>query len=143
VTTSEIEAAVVRYFNPRVNLIIPNVSWGFGIHECDLLLVTKHGYAYEIEIKVSKPDLCRDKRKVHKHNSKFLRKLYFAIPESLLPNISEIPERAGIIVVDERRKCNKMREGKIMNKYKLSDKEKFVLARLGTLRFWKSKGLTL
>ena len=139
--TTEIETAVTQYFNPRVNLIVPNVSWGFFIHECDLLIITKHGYAYEVEIKISKHDIHQDKRKVHHHNSRRIKKLYFAIPEDLLPHISEIPERAGIITVNERKRCKQVREAQIMNKYKFSDYEKFMVARLGTMRFWKLRGL--
>ena len=139
--TNDIEIAVVRYFNPRANLIIPNVSWGFNLHECDLLIITAHNYAYEVEIKVSKPDLYRDKYKTHKHNSKRIKKLFFAIPETLLPYISEIPERAGIITVNEHRQCRRFREAQVMTKYKISEHEKFMLARLGTLRFWSLKGM--
>ena len=137
--TSEIECAVVRYFNPRVNLIVPNVSWGFNLHECDLLIITRHGYAYEVEIKISKSDLYRDKYKAHKHRSERIKRLYFAIPETLLPYISEIPERAGIIVVNEHRQCRRFRKAQAQTKYKISEHEKFMLARLGTLRFWNLK----
>lgn len=38
-TTKELEYNVACYFDYRKNIIIPNVSWGFGIHECDLLIV--------------------------------------------------------------------------------------------------------
>lgn len=141
-TTNEIENALARYFNPRVNIIVPRVSWGFFIHECDLLLITKNGYAYEIEIKISRQDLIRDKEKRHQHNSKRIKKLYFAIPEGLLPHISEIPERAGIIVVNEIGHCKRVREAQVMNNYKFSDREKFMVARLGTMRFWSLKGVT-
>ena len=139
--TNDIEIAVVRYFNPRANLIVPNVSWGFNLHECDLLVITAHNYAYEVEIKVSKSDLYRDKYKTHKHISERIKRLYFAIPETLLPYISEIPERAGIIVVDKHRQCHRFREAQVQTKYKISEHEKFVLARLGTLRFWSLKGM--
>ena len=59
-----IEVSVAIYFGVRQNLIVPNVSWGldFG-HEIDLLKVSQSGYATEIEIKVSKQDIIRDKSK--------------------------------------------------------------------------------
>ena len=47
----------MNFFNYRANLIVPNISWGLGLHECDLLVLTSSGYATEIEIKVSKADL--------------------------------------------------------------------------------------
>jgi len=64
--TSDIEFAVAKYFNFRKNLIVPNVSWGFNIHECDLLIVRKSGYAIEVEIKISKSDFKADFKKIHK-----------------------------------------------------------------------------
>jgi hypothetical protein len=54
--TAEMEVELGRYFNYRQNIIVSNVSWGLGIHECDLLIITKSGYATEVEIKVSLSD---------------------------------------------------------------------------------------
>ena len=73
-TLYEMECAVARYMDFRTNLVVPNVSWGFEVHECDLLIVTKTGYAYEVEIKRSKADLKKDIEKKHGHNS---RGVYF------------------------------------------------------------------
>jgi len=41
ITTLEIENRVAQYFNPRQNIVVPNISWGMNIHECDLLIVRK------------------------------------------------------------------------------------------------------
>lgn len=102
-TLLEIEIAVANLFNFRRNLIVPNVSWGLGLHECDLLIVTKAGYATEVEIKTSRQDLKKDLFKNHGHKSNRIRKLYFAITNDLLEwqNMIpiQIPERAGVIVV--------------------------------------------
>src|SRR5690606_3456699 len=96
---SEVEMAVVNYFGSRQHLIVPNVSWGFGLnYEADLVVVTKAGYAKEIEIKVSRADLLKDKEKKHNHDCSKFKELYFAIPERLLKDKEHIPERAGIIV---------------------------------------------
>jgi len=136
----EIEVAVAEYFNPRTNLIVPNVSWGMFLHECDLLVLTPSGYAYEIEIKTSKQDLIKDLDKPHKHDSKKIKKLYFAIPSKLIDCLSYIPERAGVIIVNEEtRRCKKIREGKVWNNYKFSDSDRYMLARLGSMRIWGLK----
>lgn len=100
--TKEVELAVVNYFGARKNLIVPNVSWGFkGLHyEADLVVISKSGYAIEIEIKVSRADLIKDKKKWHSHDCKKFKKLYFAIPKKLLKDIEHIPEKAGILVCE-------------------------------------------
>jgi hypothetical protein len=138
-------------FNPRVNLIVPNVSWGLNLHECDLLVVTKSGYAYEVEIKISRADLKADMRKRHGHHSKLIRRLYFSIPRTLLHCIEFVPARAGIISVgdpevwlskndDDYFSCNIEREAEILpGAPPLSESERFQVARLGTMRIWSLK----
>ena len=49
----KMEIAIARSWNYRRHLIVPNVSWGFGVHECDLLVISPSGYATEIEIKAA------------------------------------------------------------------------------------------
>jgi len=137
--TIDIELAVAKYFNTRINLIVPNISWGLWLHECDLLIITKNNYAYEVEIKISKSDLIADKKKTHKHNDDRIKKLYFAIPYDLLKYQQYIPEHAGILAITEDLCCKKVREAKVKSKYKFTDEEKFNVARLGTMRMWNLK----
>lgn len=98
-TTLELEIALMSFFGIRANLIVPNVSWGIGnLHECDLLILSKHHYATEVEIKISKSDLLKDKNKSHNHIHNYIRRLYFAVPEKLKDiALSEIPSGAGLI----------------------------------------------
>lgn len=145
-TSLEIEIAVAKYFNTRINLIVPNIAWGmFFEHECDLFIITKSGYGYEIEIKTSPQDIKKDLEKHHKHNNNKIKKLYFAIPESLLKHRDYIPERAGILAISEDdekplwEKCKKIKEAKINGKYKFTEREIYNLARLGTMRIWNLK----
>jgi hypothetical protein len=135
-----IELAVADWFGYRANLIVPNVSWGLQIHECDLLVVTKSGYAYEVEIKISKADLKKDLQKRHQHINGKIKRLYFAIPEKLKNEVDLIPERAGIIVVDTYGRCTLFRKA-INNSTarRLSDDEKYKVAWLGTMRIWSLK----
>lgn len=140
------ELAIAEYFNVRQNLIVPNVSWGFGIHECDLFLVTKSGFCYEIEIKVTKSDLLVDAKKRHHHLSPKIRKLFFAIPEYLVDTIPRIPAAAGILVISIRGEnllkfsCQQVR-GALVNPcaVPLSAEQRFDIARLGALRIWTLK----
>jgi hypothetical protein len=104
--TQEIETILLRYFNFRANLIVPNVSWGmhfkrYGtLHECDLLILRKSGLATEIEIKISLSDLKKDKEKMHDHNHMAISKLFFAVPEKLKEAAMEHKtEGAGLISI--------------------------------------------
>lgn len=140
--TVDIELAVVEYFNPRTNLIVPNISWGMFLHECDLLILTKNGCAYEVEIKTSAVDLKKDLEKKHMHNSSKIKKLYFAIPDYLLKYQDFIPERAGILTIGgkgDEPHCYKEREAQAWSKYTFTDKDRYQVARLGAMRIWGLK----
>lgn len=145
-TAKEIEIKIASYFGIRTHVIVPNISWGMFNHECDLTILSKAGYVYEVEIKVSKSDLIRDKKKMKwkigmsylDHN--IFRALWFAIPQKLQPFIEHIPEHAGIFVVNKNGWVQQIRQPKIdYSAKKLKDEEKFQLARLGVLRIWDLK----
>lgn len=139
-STHDMEASLMQYFNVRTNIIVPNVSWGLFLHECDLLVLTPSGYATEVEIKIDKYDLIRDKNKSHKHASKKIKNFYFAIPDYLLDYQSHIPERAGIVVVDpETHRSKRIRYPQPQGNYKWSQQEIFKLTRLGTMRIQKER----
>lgn len=145
VSTIEMEEAVARHFGIRQNIIVPNVSWGFYIHECDLLIIRKSGCLLEVEIKITKADLKKDLKKEHQHIDGRIKELWFAIPEYLEDSIEYIPKHAGIITVydNEWTKslcCHTLRDPIVNNKAeKLYENEKFMIARLGTMRIWGLK----
>jgi len=103
ITTLEMECVLARNFDRRTNLIVPNVSWGMFHYELDLVVLTPSGYATEIEIKVSKSDLKKDKEKFHNHENDMIKTLYFAIPEYIDSDfaLTQIPYHAGLLVVYE------------------------------------------
>lgn len=160
--TVDIELAVASYLGLYMNLIVPNVR-GIGLHECDLLVVSNAGYAWEVEIKISKADLIKDKEKKHGHSSSKIKYLYFAIPDYLLDCLEHIPERAGIISVNSKsllellynernlssrdlmylmgeRCCKTIRKPIGCKKpYKFSEAERFKVAMLGSMRIWGLK----
>jgi hypothetical protein len=143
------ELQLVDYFNYRQNVIVPNVSWGLFLHECDLLILTSFNYAYEVEIKISKSDLVKDSLKKHNHNSEKIKRLYFALPEKMQKYVDLVREDAGIIVVhpvdkfvssDVRYGCELMREPKDnSNAVCFTDDERFHLLHLGCMRMWGIK----
>ncbi len=151
ITTPEMECALANWLGYRANLIVPNVHWGLsGMHECDLLVVSRAGYLTEIEIKISRADLRADARKWHGHNSNRIKRLFFALPDYLEHCLHMVPERAGIILVraeDNVRgeypyhpRCREIRAAK-RNKAagKISEADRYKVARLGALRIWNLK----
>lgn len=143
-TSTEIEIAIANKWGVRQSIIVPNISWGFDIHECDLLIVSNRGYLTEIEIKISKSDLKKDLEKRHKHESQKIKYLFFAVPKKLESCIDLIPERAGIIIC-EKNQYNNIKvvilRKPIRNIYAkpISDQEKYLIARLGTMRIFRLK----
>jgi len=144
----EMETAISRLFGVREHIIVPNISWGFyGIHEMDVCVVRKSGYMIEIEIKRSVHDMKADFKKKHEHKDTGNRiaELYYAIPIKLLEKcITLIPEDAGIITCHKynnklSRAHIERRAKRIKNCRKLTIKEQFTIARLGTMRIWSSK----
>jgi hypothetical protein len=82
--------------------IVPNVGWGLGLnHESDLLCLSKKGVFHEVEIKVTMSDLKADTKKCHNHYSKFIKHLWFAIPDTLSieQSLEFIPDYSGLVVV--------------------------------------------
>lgn len=140
-TTPEVEIAVARWLcGSGRRIVVPNVSWGLLRYEADLLTLTKSGYAWEVEIKISRGDLLRDKKKQFNHNSDKVRLLWFAIPEKLESSIPDIPKRAGVLIVYRSGIVAEMRQPEVnKNARKLTEKEQFQLARLGALRVWGMK----
>lgn len=156
ISTRKMEVILAKYLNFRVNIVVPNVSWGMFTHECDLIRLTPAGYCSEIEIKVSLTDLKKDKKKRHNHmdggrygyGTNKIKYLYFAIPEYLEPHIEHIPERAGILIVREYQKewmpkpqfwTEEIRKPQQQSNYKFSQKERMRLLELMAMRIWNLK----
>lgn len=136
-TTDEMELALARYYEWKNLLAIPNIGYGLNLHECDLLIVSKSGYATEIEIKVSKSDLKVDMHKQHGHRSNRIKYLYFAVPEKLKDCISLIPERAGFMTVSNTGQISIIKDAETnINVKKFTDEEISKFYKLGCIRIW-------
>jgi hypothetical protein len=143
----EVEEAVARMFGVRQNIIVPNISWGMMLHECDLLIIRKSGYAVEVEIKVSRWDLRKDLEKPHKHESSKIREFYYAVPAQLYGYATEIvPIGAGIITIEQSKYDTVLGHAEIKRQpkirrdaRKLSTDEISQAARLGCMRIWGLK----
>lgn len=139
----DMEVALARHFNWRVNLIVPNVSWGFDLkYEADLLVVSPAGYVTEIEIKVSRGDIKADLKK-HKcaHRSKLVKRFFYAVPQSIADS-EWLPLDCGLITVNDNftydvkvvRPPRINREAKPLEDHKIRE-----LMSLGCMRIWSLK----
>lgn len=148
--SSTIEETLVGYSGPfsyQKWLVVPNVSYGLNLHECDVLALTRSGYAHEIEIKVSKADLKKDLLKPHGHRSQKIKCLWFCGPAELKEAFEEIcPERAGIILIHEPRTTGGNHRAVIHRKAlpntsarKFTAEERLKMAELGTMRYWSRR----
>lgn len=151
ISTIDMEIGISKLFDYTRNIIVPNLSWGFSIHECDLFILRESGYAFEVEIKRSKSDLMKDFKKKHNHVDRKNRicELYYAIPIDLLDSCKTIiPENAGIIVCEnvyntkgkKKQLATIVRRAKrIKGARKLTSDEQFKIARLAAMRVWGLK----
>lgn len=147
----DMELSISHLFDYRRNIIVPNLSWGFSMHECDLFIVRESGYAIEVEIKRSKSDLLKDFKKGHNHEDRLNRicEFYYAIPTELYDSCKDmIPETSGIILCENVLKWDKKikhtakiikKPKRIKNARKLTSDEILKVARLGALRIWSLK----
>ncbi len=150
-TTTEMEVAIANYFDFRKYIIVPNISWGFKMHECDLFMIKKSGCAVEVEIKRSKSDFLADFNKVHHHHDDENRivEFYYAFPKSLYEKVKDlVPKGAGVITCHRyidykgRERLGAHTEvypERIKGARKLTTEEQLKIARLGTMRIWSLK----
>jgi hypothetical protein len=143
-TLLEIEIAISNYFGVRKYIIVPNISFGLGLHECDLLVVRQTLFALEIEIKRNRADLLKDLKKAHNHDNNKIKELYFAIPKELENSIDLIPNHAGIFLIDRYKSGNcyatLIREAVPNRKARCLTREEYEnFLRLGCMRIWSLK----
>ena len=150
----DMEIAVATFIDNNQNLIIPNLSYGMFMHECDLFVLTKSSYGYEIEIKTSKADLFKDFEKRHKHKEDKIKYFYYALPTHLLEYEDKLPEHAGIFevywhvwgsysynptIIHKEWKCGLRKDPISKSNYKFSEEERLNLYRLSAMRVWTMK----
>ncbi len=151
--TLDIEIALLEDCKFNQNIVVPNVADGiiryFGkqpnrtwekLHECDILKVTKAGYATEYEIKISKSDFKADFKKKHNHESKFIKQLYYVVPFELLEFAKEyVPKDAGLAYAKNDKIHYVINAPIRENAFKWTNEEMFKLAKLGAMRIYNLK----
>ena len=125
--------------------------------ESDFLALTKSGYLYEGEVKVSKSDFKADFKKKDKHTllqesyeiieglERKLRPHYFfyAVPEGLITE-DEVPEYAGLVYMTEHFPYWKwVKQAPLLHKDKFTDEELNLQEKFYyNMVSWKDKALT-
>ena len=125
-------------------IMVRGVSWGMGFpYEIDILAVSRAGLGHEIEIKTTRQDLLRDRKKSHNHDSKRITFLWFAGPMDMREDFTEILDSAaGIILINPDATntrgnlviARNAKRRSAARAFTLSEISK--LARLGTMRYW-------
>lgn len=162
-TAKEVQKTLVGYrvthlWSPLAVTAALNTNGVVG-WECDLLVVHKSGWAWEVEIKVSVADFRRElKEKALKHKAlvegkclrkvfgkiveygpSYIRQFYFAMPADVLEKVyDEIPEWAGIIRVENNR-ARIERKGKNLPATKCDDDMRRKMKDSVYYRFWKGQ----
>ncbi len=164
-TTLEVELHLMKHFDFRRNLIVPNVTHRSQLvrFETDLLILSKSNYAHGIEIKVSLQDFKKDFEKDHidvlNHRNetykekgferfyKHLKYFSYAFPEKLLEfAINNVDERFGLFSVREvkndfgkRVVVDEVRKPKTLFFNKWTNDKRMKLMHLGCMRIYNFK----
>jgi hypothetical protein len=148
IKTIDIELAILKKFKYQQNYIVPNITNQMNLlrFECDMLVISKSGFATGFEIKVSKGDLKADLKKQHFGNEKYYKKFksfYYAVPKELEEIALEIiPDFCGLYVFEVLKNKYSFKEVKKSIKisaYKWPENEIFEVLRLGTMRIFSLK----
>jgi hypothetical protein len=145
-TERSIEKIVMRWLlnDKKHRIVVPNSTTLFR-WEADIASVTRAGYAHEIEIKISKGDFARDKKKFWKHQC--LTDCMTLVPRYTIPNYFwyctpdclevDVPPYAGWLVVSPWGKSHFVEERKPaprLHTVKIADKKLADTARLLSFR---------
>jgi hypothetical protein len=149
VTSVYMECSIAEYYGYRENIVLPNLHWALSSkYEKDMVIIRPSGFAFEVEIKISKADLRADLKKGHGHFCNMMRQLWFAIPDYMNTEecLALIPERAGVVVVDTSvafatsGRCTTVRRAKInRSARRLEYSEILKTAHLSAMRIWGLK----
>lgn len=142
--------ALARYFDWWQNRIV--TEWDIDGGRADMLVLTRAGYATEVEIKLTRSDWIKDGRKVKWLGaSPHVARFFYAIPETLMPRGAaladvlppNVPEHAGVLVVRAGHgyggydQVREERAARRMKAQKLPDAERARIVESYYYRFWR------
>lgn len=139
------ETVVASLFPIPRHICVQNVSWSMLPYEADLLVMTPSGYLIEVETKISLSDLKRDAGKNKWRwgsQDELVSRFYYAMPAALWDKTAAkeaIRAGAGVIVIrrhDHGLGASVAVEAVKTKARKMTPKEQFNLARVGSFRAW-------
>lgn len=130
--------ALLRYFDPRVNMVMPNIYLCGG--EMDLAVLTRAGYLTEVEIKISVQDWKADahKRKWDYPERKYVNRFYYCLGPGIPLDAVEVPEQFGVLHVSPNGRLQIHRKAQLLSKEKNASIRKQMMV-VAYYRFWLSK----
>lgn len=122
----------------HLDVAVPNFHWKGSKYPSDLIWINSRRGVTEIEVKITKSDFKRDKKKSHQHNDPRITSLYYCVPKSMLDwTLKETKNsRAGIISVNSKYQVKFEKKASIRNNTKLKAKEWKLIARRLTIRLF-------
>lgn len=111
-----LQCTMIHHFRPN-NILVPNIEGRWG--EMDILKLTRAGYATEYEIKISRADFNKDRKKDIKHgryknayekiNPNFTfdylkgvpNYFVYVVPSQLNIIAADVPDYAGLSIITE------------------------------------------
>lgn len=145
------------YWNPRADLMVPNVSWGLLPYEADFIIMTPNGYLTEIEIKRSFEDFKADFKKNHEHDDERIYHFYYCVPAGIKDKVIEFlnetykysgeRSKPALLTYNELGNITKERYGysdarRNPKVRKLFLEEQLKLAKLAAFRYWSTEEKT-
>lgn len=130
---------LARHFAGSGNYVFPNVMLGGG--EMDLAVVTRSGYLWEIEVKLTLADWKRDA-----HKSKWGRdrdvvsRFFYAVPTKIIDQEPEfVPEGTGLLELLDSGYIRERRTARRRSSPKVNDQQRLRLFRSTHHRFWTER----
>lgn len=140
-TSKEIYKYLNNYYQSRVKYCVENIYCFHPFYkETDFLVIQHNGYTIDIEIKISRQDYLKDRKKIHKHNilkngyfqvdykyhgkhepntpiytNNRPNKFFFCCPEGLIKE-SDLEPHQGLMYVLESGEIKKIKEAKFLHK---------------------------
>lgn len=144
-TERDVQLIMLRegVINPIRELVLFNYLYNYA-WEADVLRITKAGYFYEYEIKVTKSDFKADMKKVSKHSHLNQRlplmpnRFCYVCPVGVIFK-HEVPDYAGLIWVNDR-SISEQKKIPLLHKTKVTDRFRAVVTRTAYNRMWKMIG---
>lgn len=140
-----IQNALWQWRNRMHKFVVPNARMIWG--ESDLISITKAGFVYDHEIKISRRDFFADKKKFFKHlcfnnavnyQERLPNYFSYVVPTNLV-SVFEIPEYAGLVYIDSGYGITVVKTPPLLHKTKIANDVILKLCSKLMWRYWNAR----